>query len=593
MFSTSANQEDQFKVASPEARFEVGPPNTDPLVASVPASVMMANDRPAIAWNSESVDNATVHRDPFLNDVADRVKKDTLRFPRSVRAHTNFGIVLAKSGRVQEAIDELQMAISIDPNYYLACVTLAQLLAKEGRLGEAKVQYKHLVDRPNNDSVLLSLAYIALQENRLPEAEAYLEQTLRDKKRLAFPSFLLGITRLQRGNPHGAVAALRDATKLGVRTSAYHHALAVAYAMGGDYARAERSFKTALALSPDVNYIVHGLSEVFLEQGKSEDVVGLLKPYVDRHEDDITGRELLARAYVRLSKYGTARSLLKSTLDKFHDRLTVSERSRFLTNIAITLLADGLMPSAEGELKRAIELNPEWSHIPYETLGRAYLGAERFEDAVYILRRAKTLFPTQQSVRILLSQAYSVLDLFDKAIGELLPFCDAGTAEAETSSMLGSLYDWNGDYDSALCVLKNSFECFPTNLGVINNLAYSYLMLGQVKEARAVLSSMPLSAKPHVELIATQGLLRLLEGNRVEGARLYQKAQNLARDSGRHELVKRVRQKMHLEFARVAAKSGDVETALREIKRGLALRLTGQSYRKHLEELRSAVSKGE
>ena len=111
-------------------------------------------------------------------------------------------------------------------------------------------------------------------------------------------------------------------------------------------------------------------------------------------------------------------------------------------------------------------------------------------------------------------------------------------------------------------------------------------MLGHVEKARTVLNSLPRSVEPHIQLTATLGLLRLLEGDREDSKRLYEKAESLARESGKKDLSKQIRQKMYLELARAASRKGDLTLARAEATRGIAVRPpVAFSYRRQLEEL--------
>ena len=79
---------------------------------------------------------------------------------------------------------------------------------------------------------------------------------------------------------------------------------------------------------------------------------------------------------------------------------------------------------------------------------------------------------------------------------------------------------------------KTGLQRFPRVPGLINNLAYINLQLGRVTDAREVLQSLPRRVVPHTELIATQGLLHLWEGD-IEGARrLYEEAARKASADG-------------------------------------------------------------
>jgi Flp pilus assembly protein TadD len=581
-----SDKEDQFKPSTPDPHFDVTAPNSNPLVASLPAVVTKTESAFEVSWDQESGPEEPANAGSVLQQISDQAKRDTLRFPGSARAHANFGAALAKAARVDEAVYELEIALSIEPNDYLAGVTLARVYVNNGNYDKARQLYEDLLRyHPKNDSILLSLAYLSLRSGNYAAAEEHLRTVLKLKKSDAFPHFLLGITRLQIGNLHGAVSALKEAARIDYHRAEFHHALGVAYVMVGDLGRAERAFCTAFSLSPNTPGPVHALSNVLIKQGQPVSALEYIRPYVESHPNDIEARDILANAYFDTGQYAHARAHLQAAVQIGGEKLACHVRSRLLTNIAATHLLEGKIGPAEGELNRAIELAPRSLSIPYEYLARIRVRAEEWDSAKEILENATRLFPDQQSLRRLLAGVHALLDSYDLAIADLRPLYDQGIAEPETYSALGSLYEWTGDYDSALRVLTEAYSRSPKSLPIINNLAYTHLMAGQVDAARSVLKSLPRSSKPHAELIATQGLLRIWEGDRTQGRLLYERAEQMASSSGNRDLARRVRQKKYLELAKDSVRRGDLVGGRLEIERGLSIRVEASSFKAKLEEL--------
>jgi Flp pilus assembly protein TadD len=586
----SPGEKDQLTTSTPSPRFDLPAPSGNPLVASSPVVVTKTKNTVEVLWNQGPAARQQFSPESVFEQLSELAKRDALRFPGSARAHANLGSALAKADRLDEAAEELEIALSIEPNEYLAGVELARVYVRKENYDRARQLFDELLRYyPNSESILLSRAYLALRDNDFTGAEGFLRSILRVRKGAAFPHFLLGITKLQSGNPHAAIAALKEAARLNVRRAEYHHALGVAYEVAGESRRAERAFRTALALSPEVEATVHALSIVLLKQGQPDNALELLRPFVESHPSDANGRDLLAKAYYDVRKYAHARTQLQIRLEIAGGEMSDEERARVLTNIAATLLQDGKGGPAETALNRAIELAPNWSSIPYENLAHVWVQSEQWDKAVHTLEHAKRLFPAQQSLRRFLAGVYARLDRYDEAIAELTPLYELGIAEPETSSALGTFYEWTGDYDSAIRLQTEAYDRSPKEPAIINNLAYTYLMAGNVEAARGVLESMPKSAEPHVELVATQGLLRLWEGDRAQGKLLYERAEQMASKAGNRNLARRVRQKKYLELAKDSLRRGDLAAARLEIARGLSIRPDSNSFRVKLEDLLSKL----
>ena len=65
--------------------------------------------------------------------------------PDLAAAHVDFGIVLARLGRGQEAMGELQAALKLEPAAADVHNNLGGLLAESGRLSEARAQFEEAI----------------------------------------------------------------------------------------------------------------------------------------------------------------------------------------------------------------------------------------------------------------------------------------------------------------------------------------------------------------------------------------------------------------------------------------------------------------
>jgi pentatricopeptide repeat protein len=140
-----SDKEDQFKPSTPDPHFDVTAPNSNPLVASLPAVVTKTESAFEVSWDQESGPEEPANAGSVLQQISDQAKRDTLRFPGSARAHANFGAALAKAARVDEAVYELEIALSIEPNDYLAGVTLARVYVNNGNYDKARQLYEDLL----------------------------------------------------------------------------------------------------------------------------------------------------------------------------------------------------------------------------------------------------------------------------------------------------------------------------------------------------------------------------------------------------------------------------------------------------------------
>jgi tetratricopeptide (TPR) repeat protein len=94
--------------------------------------------------------------------------------------HYNMGLLLALTGRVDEAIVEYQKALERDPLYSDARSNLAAAFARRGQLDRAAAELRRLLEHdPENASARTNLGLVLLQQGRRDEARVQLEEALR------------------------------------------------------------------------------------------------------------------------------------------------------------------------------------------------------------------------------------------------------------------------------------------------------------------------------------------------------------------------------------------------------------------------------
>lgn len=575
-------------------RFHVGPPASNPLVATARASFTEQANTFSMEWDE------SLFREPgaepwraHLEDVISRSQREVDRCPLSARIQINHGLALLNSGQLEEAIRAFDKALELNPKAYLAAVNLARVKVMQGKLDEAGNIYAGLQRTyPDDQTLLISRAYIALRRERPKEAVSLLKKIIKLDKDGPLPRYYMAISLLSLGKPGEAISHLRAATKHSVRIPELYHALGLAYAFAGDPKRSVRSFKIALVLKPDFKEAVHGLANVFLKQERSEEVIQLLSSYLAQDSEDISGRELLALAFKESKQYSAARAqLLRIYMLIGRTDEDKADRTRLMNNIGVCSAFLSDYENAKRWLSDSIELDPKEDAISYTNLARVYFETGAVEKALRVLQECKNEFPEDQGVRLIISAILARQGHYDSAIEELKDVAKKD-AEAGVYASLGWLYsDGKQDLDTALKVLKRGNKRHPENWIILNNLAYVCLLRGDVEAARSALGLMPETLKTEVFPLATRGLLRLWEGDLEGGRRLYEEAERTARQQGRHNLVRRVRQKKHLEIARAYTRKSSYHEAMAEIHRGLSVKRGAELYGRDLRMLEASTRK--
>lgn len=578
MIDLSADAETRRQeLVSADPRFRLDPPGAGLLVATGPVEFRRVEGKVAGTWRDvQARSSETPEVFAVLTDMIARSRRDVERSAGSARPHVNLGLALMKTGLLEEAAGEFSRALALDPKEHSAEANLARIRVLQGNLVEGEKLYSHLRESaPQNASVLMSLAFVSARRGLWDHAISLLQDAIRLDEDAPLPRYNLARVYLTLGRKHEAIAQLKVASRSDVRSPSFHQGLGVAYALAGEFGRAERSFRTALTLAPDTRDALYGLCVVLLATKKPQEVVTLLSTRPANRALDREGVELLARAYFDLGNYKAAQNHLTIAMRLVEETRGggVVDLARITNNLGVCAVFQRDVRQAEQLLKRAIEMQPGASPIPYHNLARAYLDEKRAYKAQEILEQCQQIFPSDDTTRVLRAIALESQNSQGESMALLREVIRSEKAPAAAFAILGALLaDEARDLDQALAVIRRGNELHPGNPLVLNNLAYVHLRRGESAPARDILKRIRTDATIDVAVTATRGLLLIAEGDLEQGKQFYRAAERMARQGGNRDLAEVVRQKMHLELARAYARSGQSAMALREIQKGLRIK---------------------
>lgn len=156
-----------------------------------------------------------------------------------------------------------------------------------------------------------------------------------------------------------------------------------------------------------------------------------------------------------------------------------------LMNAEVKLIQTNFDGAAE-EAQKAVALEPHW-HLPYQTLGRARLSAQRYEDAEEAFRKALECGGSPDETNYYLAQSLYMQGRIADARQQLQTIIDEGGA-MQTSALLDSarINLAMGDADAALLQLNKAWSIDPRpSIGL--QLYYTLSRLHRGDEAEALL----------------------------------------------------------------------------------------------------------
>jgi tetratricopeptide (TPR) repeat protein len=276
--------------------------------------------------------------------------------PQTPIAYTNLGIILAKKGRLDEAIVELREAIRLQDNAVSRKI-LGDALLDKGPLTEAIAEFRKALEfKKDYAEAYIGLGDAFLKQDRTEDAIAQYRKAI-SLKDTAPPHIGLGSVFYHMGLLKEAIAEYRNAIRLNKESAQAHTGLGSALERTG------------------------GLDEAIKEHQKA---IELKKEYAEAHLNLGTALHRKRLFKEALAEYETAAKLAPNFAE-FH------------SNLGSVLRQLGQLDKAIDEHREAIRLkkNDPWMHV---NLGNALVAGGRVGEAISVLNEAVRLFPESVAV---------------------------------------------------------------------------------------------------------------------------------------------------------------------------------------------------
>jgi tetratricopeptide (TPR) repeat protein len=229
----------------------------------------------------------------------------------------DLGMVLAKLGRIDQAIPRLEAANRINPGRPEAHYELATMYRRKGELAHSKEEmdaFQALKAGQNNE---VTAGNLNNEGNRLmaegktqDAAKAYAEAVRLDPASAQW-QYNLSLALAKLGDKAGERAALEKAIKLDPNMAAAHNQLGLCYLAANDNTQAEGEFQAALAIDPKFSEAQNNLGVVYSMQGKDQQAE---ENFQRATENDPQYTRAFVNLGLTLSKRGLMRQAEKTLL---------------------------------------------------------------------------------------------------------------------------------------------------------------------------------------------------------------------------------------------------------------------------------------
>jgi len=178
-------------------------------------------------------------------------------------AHTKLGNAFHDEGRMDEAIEQLQMAFEITPGDEEIHNNLGNAFFQMGRMDEAVQQLQEaLAIAPGYAEAHNNLGDVFLQQGRVDEAIAQYQRALAINPNYAEAHYNLGNAFRRRGDVNGAIGEFQKALAIKPQFADAHYNLGNAFLRQGRVDEAIAHFQQTLEIKPDYVEALNNLAWV-------------------------------------------------------------------------------------------------------------------------------------------------------------------------------------------------------------------------------------------------------------------------------------------------------------------------------------------
>ncbi len=291
--------------------------------------------------------------------------------------------ILYRQGNKQQALDELQFAISKIPENAVLRDYYARRLVDEKRYTEAREQFQAVIElQPENPDSKYALALLSLQTNELDEASELFKELVKSGKRINESSYYLGQIAEQQNNTKTAIQWYKVISSGEYLIDAQIR-IALIEAKAGRVELARERLHAVHAESADVEQrLILAEGEILREVGQHQEAFDLYSEGLARMQDNISllyARALTAEKIERLD-------VTFSDLKKI---ITIEPKNAQALNALGYTMVDRSDRIEEGiaYIKLAYKINPD-DAATLDSLGWAHYRMGNYDEAVKYLRMA-------------------------------------------------------------------------------------------------------------------------------------------------------------------------------------------------------------
>lgn len=430
-----------------------------------------------------------------------KLKKAVAADPKFAAVYSILGSLYRSQKDLPKAEEAFKAAAELAPLRSGKIVQYAQFKIQNGDRDGGRRLLEDLGRKaPDYIPAQVLLAEMAAADKRYDDAATIVKKVLSQDS--AHPEAMLLSARLNlaKGEPQKAVTELDSMLKQFPNSGQAFYYSGLAHAASGDRQKAIEQLNKAVKLTP-VPEVVLALASLNLKQGDYASVVLLLKPFVLQRPENGSARMMLAEAYRGQGNFDDALGIYRqsekyspntpqapfmSGLTLLQEKKPDQARAAFEESLK---RAPGYLPALEQivyldlgtkdtttattRLSAELSKNPQDAML-HALLARVHLVEGKTQDAETELKKAIELQPEFMGAYFQLAQLYISTHQEEKALSSLKVLSEKNPKDEKALLLTGLIYDQQKKYNEAREVYEKILVLNPKFTAVLNNLAYLY-----------------------------------------------------------------------------------------------------------------------
>ena len=400
-----------------------------------------------------------------LGDAERAARAAVTASPRSATTHNVLGVVLDRSGRRDEAFDEFNTAVKLDPGFIGARNNLGRLLAERGQTSAAIAQFESVLKTdPSHVQAHYNLGALYSDAGDFAKAVdhfARARQVEPDDPQLAL-AYVNVAYRASRRDDANSVAdwlerKFADDPK-GLLT------LAIVVAQNKEYDRAVKLFERVNKAMPHTYEVLYNLGIALYDLDRNDDAARYLAEAADLNPAP-------AETHFRLALIASGQSDHANAVEEFKHAIERQPKdANFHYLLGREYFRVGYWEGAINEFNRAIEIDSDQAVYYLARADASYRKGEA-ASAALDFDRAAQLNPNIENIEYWQGYAHRVAGNFDLARQHLENFLSKHPEHVDTLASLGFISIEQGRVDEAEALLERALRINPNEVVVLYDYA--------------------------------------------------------------------------------------------------------------------------